>query len=143
GAVPDSATAPAPSSEYSLRLGGVGPAVGCCVALLLAVALYARGWRNDAVHQFREVARQLGATADEADHQRQVTYLEYAAQLAPEHARLQIEAGQAHLQLFQDGSTKFAQELGALQAPQTILAATSSQLTALPASGLGQWFVAS
>jgi O-antigen ligase/tetratricopeptide (TPR) repeat protein len=127
------------SGVFSLRLGGLAPAAGAVVAVLLGLVLAYDGWRAHKVQPLRLAASQP------ADRAHQIDGLTAAARRAPEYASLQIEAAQAYEVLYMK-----EREMGMLRAwladaaqavcdfapVRTPLGAAHSALTVAPAWAL-------
>jgi O-antigen ligase/tetratricopeptide (TPR) repeat protein len=97
------------SSRVVLRLGGLAPILGAVCAVALGLALVGEGWRVYQVERLRSLAASLNDSAEPARRDQQIAYLETAARLAPEYARLRSELGQAHLDLVEARTEKLEQ----------------------------------
>jgi tetratricopeptide (TPR) repeat protein len=140
-ALGSSPSAEAPD-QYSLRLGGVAPAVAACTLVLVGLAIYGTGWKYERIHRLREAARRLLIDPDPAGRPDAIEYLERAAKLAPESARLQLQVAQAHFQMFDSATSKLAYRTGIIQGGQTVLLGAHQDLSACAAPSLGRWLLA-
>src|SRR5262249_17162265 len=137
---------PAPSSAaYSLRLWGIAPLGGAIVLTSLALILVVQGWREDRVERLRQNAARLASDPARGAREQAIAELETAANLAPESALLQAQAGEAHLQLFRDWTAQLAERealLDIVQVPAsfaTLAAAVPG--TYSPPSAVPSWLV--
>ena len=84
-----------------LRLRRLAPALGAGLALALGLLIAHEGWRAYRVQQIRSQASDLDRSGDPARLERKVAFLEAAARLVPENARLQIDLFFEHLDAFE------------------------------------------
>jgi O-antigen ligase/tetratricopeptide (TPR) repeat protein len=87
---------PARADQSFAHLPGPGAILAAGTALVLAFVLSAEGWRAEQVQRLRMTAFGL----DPADGAERIALLTTAANLAPYSARLQVELGQAHQDVF-------------------------------------------
>gem|GEM_PF-2332642 len=92
-----------PSDAYVVRLWGIAPVATALTMVLLSVVLVAHGWRSAQSQLLLRIAEYL-ATEQRADER--VQYLEAAAALTPDYARLRMTLAQAHFDLYGDGLDK-------------------------------------
>jgi hypothetical protein len=121
--------APAPdaqarSAQYTFRLGGLAPLAGAVMALALGLVLYGEGRRTELAQRLRLAAFALGKDPNHIDRDRQLDYLDAAARLAPEYARLRFEMGEYHLAVFKE-RTRNLQRSAGVEAAVTALAAAA------------------
>lgn len=82
------------------RLGGLAPLLGAATTCLLALIFFGEGRKNEIFHRYRIAARMLGKEGNLDRIKRKINYLQAAVQLVPENAQLQLELGQAYVNLF-------------------------------------------
>jgi O-antigen ligase/tetratricopeptide (TPR) repeat protein len=89
------------ANYYCLRLWGVAPVAGAAGLILVALVLAGEGWRAAAADRLQLAAARLQDSNDIPAIERQIGYLEGAAQLVPSDARLQYQLGQAHAGVYE------------------------------------------
>jgi O-antigen ligase/tetratricopeptide (TPR) repeat protein len=106
--------------EGVVRLGGLGPAVGAGVLLLLGLALAGEGRSLEQAGRHVLAARQAGKTED--GHERQIQQLRAALRWRPDDATLRVDLAQAQVRAFEERSARLREQARALAAAEAVLA---------------------
>ena len=121
------------SDEYSLRLGGVAPALAAIVCVVVALLLYAEGVAPQASHALRHAAAQLerteGATVS-------LTSMQAATRLAPRNALLQLQLADTYFNGFKDEVEKLRNIGRAADVADAVLQVGAA---AKPGLGISPW----
>jgi tetratricopeptide (TPR) repeat protein len=83
-------------TQYAFRLWGAAPLLGAATAVVLALVLYQEGRQAYQVEDWRHRSNEADSRDD------QIAYLEAAAGLAPDYARVRVELAQAHNDAFDE-----------------------------------------
>jgi O-antigen ligase len=136
----DSKEAGGDSGEYRLRLLGLAPVLGAATLFGLGGVVLLEGHRSARAEGLRKAALWLATNSRADSRERVIDYLEAAARVAPEYARLQAEAGQAHLNTFEQQLEKSAFTARLCQAAQAVLVPVQGAVAAPVPSGLSAFF---
>lgn len=107
---------------YSFRLWGLAGVLGATTAVAIGLGLCGAGWRAVSVQRYWFAALRLRGASESDRRERQILYLETAARLAPDHARLRIDAGQVHSDLYDAGVTSLLDQRRLNDAVQAVTA---------------------
>ena len=88
------------ADAHAIRFGRLPSAMAALGALGLAAVVCLAGWRGHQIESLRQAAFRTGKTRDAAKLLQKIALLESACRLAPGHAGLHNEAGNAYLNLF-------------------------------------------
>ncbi len=111
-------------SAYSLRLGGLAPVAGACVAVALAIMLVGSGWSVHRSDRLR-VAANLENSTETDCLERRAALLERASHFAPEDAELRAELGRAYFRIFEKQTAQLTENVQLAVAAGGVLAAQS------------------